>query len=466
MAAFLLFPSFGWLGLGLARSKRSVLRTVSAVGIVGLLLLSGCSPSTDPRLPPAAGEFRIPEFQPGKCKFDYQAAVSFVTRNGVVEWSRDVPWTGFGDSPPLIVDDLIVVATESGVAALNLKGEAVWQADGDDTIAATADSLFVFGYDGLKRLAPSSGETKWEWSGTGLFGLGGPLPVGDSAVFINDAGTIRAIDQDSGQEVWDVQTVGDHSHPPVLAQDGNIYHAAFEGVLYAISPDNGVVLWEWRARPGVAITDQIEAENGVVTLLTRSLSGDPFSSEAPSDAEQFIALDASTGSELWRTPVRSQTGEVVERWSSLVVIRQGRTLEARRLSDGELQWTTDRTQVRNNSIDPIAATEDSFVIFGGRKSRVVTAYDISTGAELWSTVLGEFEHSIGVVFGDLLIVGSTTELSSAVVDQVDAGPVHALDIDTGNVVWEHTFRDSASDTVAEIEAGFIIATQDPPIFCD
>lgn len=443
--------------------RRDFPPSVLGLGVVAVLLLGACSAATDPRLPPAAGEFRIPEFEPGKCRFDYRASVSKVSSDGVVEWSRDIPWTGFGESQPLAVDDLIVLSTSSGVAALNLEGEAVWQSDTGRMIAVTPDGLFVFGREGLKRLIPSSGETQWEWSGTGQYGMGGPLPVTGSAVVINDAGTVRAIGQGSGKELWNVETVGEHSHPPVLGEDGNIYHAAFEGVLYAISPDDGVVLWEWRAQPGVAITNRIESNDGVVTVQTTSLLGDPGSIEPPGDAERLVAIDAATGIELWRTSLGQD--EVAERGGSLVVFRRGAALEARRLADGDVQWRTEGKQIRNSD-GRIQAVGDAFVVFGGRQNRVFTAYDVSDGALLWSTNLGEFSYSRGRALGGLLIIGSAADSSSFVVDQLDAGRVHALDIDTGKVVWEQTFRDAASDTIAEIDDGFIIATQDPPIFCD
>ena len=184
---------------------------------------------------------------------------------------------------------------------------------------------------------------------------------------------LYALDIKSGRELWRVPASDIMTATPALHDDLVIF-ADYAGKVRAVSASNGSARWTYDAKLGVS-GDIVIAENRV---LVGSRSYD------------LIALDASTGKEVWKT----------YRWFSWIesppVVRDGvlytgssdaTNVYAYNLSDGSLRW---KTPVPGYSWQRIAMTDDLLVTgtlgkgaYPASRNGSLFALDRATGAIRW-----------------------------------------------------------------------------------
>jgi len=195
-----------------------------------------------------------------KDKIVYVATVSgtlraFDAATGMVKW--DYPGGGKQFSAPAIGINRSYFnrpAQQGRLVALTIeKGKEVWSfAHGKETEAtfstpAVADGQVFFGSpDGnLYALDAESGEAHWTVE-TGSAITSSPV-VTDEAVFVgNQHGQIYAIERQSGNQRWTVslETGGQVRAAPAAA-GGTLYVATTAGTIYAISIHNGSQRWKF-----------------------------------------------------------------------------------------------------------------------------------------------------------------------------------------------------------------------------
>jgi polyvinyl alcohol dehydrogenase (cytochrome) len=260
---------------------------------------------------------------------------------------------------------------------------------------------------------------KQSWSMDGLVGVSGtPTVAGRVAYFGDWKGTIHAVDAKTGSEIW---------HTPVggfvvgaQAIDANAVYASSGATLYRLDRATGAVVWKvlTNEHPFAQINASPVVVDGLVFQGVAS-----FEVTIPKSEYTFRgtigAYDAESGTERWRlytTPGDVTAGAGVGVWSTPAVDRKR----------GRLYVGTGNTYA-----EPTAPLADS-----------ILAVDYRTGAVAWSR---QFTYpdvfSAGHPIGKDADVGASPNLwrvkGRALVGAGDkAGVYHALDRDTGDVVWE------------------------------
>jgi len=259
------------------------------------------------------------------------------------------------------------------------------------------------------------------WEKDGLVGVSGTPTVSGRFTYFGDwKGTIWALEATSGAEVWHTQIGGTVIGAPAI--DGEAVYASSGATLYRLDRGTGAV--QWKVVTNEHPFAQINASPVVVDgLVLQGVAS--FEVTIPKSEYTFRgsigAYDADTGKEVWRlytTPGDPASGAGVGIWSTPAVDRKRGLLY---VGSG------------NTYAEPTAPLADS-----------ILAIDYRTGRLAWSR---QFTHpdvfSAGHPQGKDADVGASPNLwrsrGRALVGAGDkAGVYHALDRDSGEIVWETT----------------------------
>ncbi len=261
-----------------------------------------------------------------------------------------------------------------------------------------------------------------KWSKDGIVGVSGTPTVSRGRAYFGDwQGTVWALDAKTGEEIWNTEIGGGFVVGAPTVQ-GDAVYVSSGGTLYRLDRATGEIRWQ------VVVNEhelaQINASPVVVDGLV--LQGTASAEVAIPRSEYTFrgtigAYDAKTGKERWRfytTPNDPTSGAGVGIWSTPAVDRKR----------GLLYVGTG-----NNYDAPTGPLADS-----------ILAIDYETGELAWSR---QFTYpdvfSAGNPTGKDADVGASPNLwkakDRALVGAGDKGGVyHALDRDTGEVVWETT----------------------------
>jgi len=304
------------------------------------------------------------------------------------------------------------------------------RADGGSIARAGRRDWIVYGHDlsntrmnaREKRITRRTvGRLTERWTTSGLVGVSGTPTVSGRVAYFGDwTGTARAVDADSGREVWHTRIGGVVIGAPAIA--GDAVYISSGATLHRLDRATGAE--RWKAVTNEHPFSQINASPVVVDgLVLQGVAS--FEVTIPKSQYTFRgsigAYDADTGQEVWRlytTPDDATSGAGVGIWSTPAVDRARGLLY---VGSG------------NTYAPPTAPLADS-----------ILAIDYKTGALAWSR---QFTHpdvfSAGNPRGKDADVGASPNLwrsrGRALVGAGDkAGVYHALDRDTGQVVWETT----------------------------
>ena len=258
-------------------------------------------------------------------------------------------------SSPAVVGGLVVVSSRDGaVHGLDAGTGAVrWSVPGGDDLplpwghesgdrytaspAISGALAIVAGGDGVVRaLEWRDGRERWRTE-TGSRIRSSPAVANDRVYVGGIDGKLYAFELATGRQLWTFKTEGVElqsanygfdrrtiqSSPAV--HDGSVYIGARDGFLYAVTADSGRLRWRFDHKVSWIVSSPAVAD-GVVYA-------------GSSDGQFVQAIDAATGTEMWRRP----TGTTV--WSSpalagpmlLVGDGRGRLLALDRAT-GEQRW--------------------------------------------------------------------------------------------------------------------------------
>jgi polyvinyl alcohol dehydrogenase (cytochrome) len=270
----------------------------------------------------------------------------------------------------------------------------------------------------VARLTPT-------WSKDSLVGVSGTPTVSRGRAYFGDwQGNVWAVDAKTGRDVWSTK-IGSGGFGFIVgapAVDGGGVFVSTGGTLFGLDRDTGEIRWQAVANEHPLA--QINASPVVVDGLV--LQGVASAEVAIPRSEYTFrgsigAYDSRTGKEVWRfytTPNDTSSGAGVGIWSTPAVDRKRGMLY---VGSG------------NNYDAPAGPLADS-----------ILAIEYKTGKLKWST---QFTYpdvfSAGNPGGKDADVGASPNLwtskGRAFVGAGDKGGVyHALDRDTGKVVWETT----------------------------
>jgi polyvinyl alcohol dehydrogenase (cytochrome) len=260
------------------------------------------------------------------------------------------------------------------------------------------------------------------WQVGDLGGVTGTPAVEDGMVYVAaQNGQVLALDARTGRETWKAEVGGFISGSPTVTADA--VYVATDRSTVRLDPTTGAVTWS------VVVNEDPETQLFagpivVDNLVIQPVSANPF---APAQRDytfrgNVVALDAATGQEVWRVYVSQNdatSGAGVSVWASASADPARKHIYV---------------GTGNSYEEPTAPLADSIV-----------AIDYTTGKIAWSQ---QFTHrdvynipNANGATGPDADVGSTPTLwSSKTLDLVGAGDkagtFHALNRDTGKIVWE------------------------------
>lgn len=220
-------------------------------------------------------------------------------------------------------------------------------------------------------------------------------------VFVgSDTGYVYALDAHSGCVYWSyLSKAGVRNAMTIGAIHGHagsryaVYYGDLKANVYALDAQTGALLWTRRIEPHY--TDRVTAAPALYRgrLYVPVSSWEEFAASAPdypccTSVGNVVALDASTGRQLWKTYVIAQ-----------------RPRPVRRNSAGIQQWAPAGTSVWNTpTIDPkrhavYFGTGDATTYPAASTSDAVMALDLASGRVRWSYQVHRHDSFLGGCWG-------------------------------------------------------------------
>jgi outer membrane protein assembly factor BamB len=225
-----------------------------------------------------------------------------------------------------------------------------------------------------------------------------PVIGGGSLFVVDTSGVVDAFDAATGARRW--------SHPVEL--EGNLRSAAFGG---GVSYDNGRVF----------------ATNGV---------------------GEVVALDAQTGTEIWKVkPAGPLRGAPTLAFNSVYVMTQDNQIFALSADDGKLLWNESGSTGQTGVFGVAAPAAGAGTVIAGYSTGELAAYRYENGRVLWTDALARTSISTEV--------GALTDIDADPI--IDNGRVYALgqggrmaayELVTGQRIWELNLAGISTPAVA------------------
>jgi hypothetical protein len=265
------------------------------------------------------------------------------------------------------------------------------------------------------------------WQRETGFGARTPTVTGD-ALYFADSFDLVAVDRTTGANELlrlvppsDLEKSSSPQPPTIVAGSGYLMYSSLEeGVwtnrLVVVDLDTGMIKWQWASTSGraplpVMVTDDIvvvvaqldvvvfERDTGV-ERWSHTLTGDlgPNIALIADDAlivrdTRLRALELTDGSQRWSAPDSSLQYASVPG----LIVTQSLDVRALDSSSGSVAWATRWTN--GLLLSDALSIGDGVVYAHGSSSGAIGAYDLATGAELWT-----IEHETGLQPGIPMVV--------------------------------------------------------------
>jgi outer membrane protein assembly factor BamB len=172
----------------------------------------------------------------------------FGLETGNRKWEISFDDGMISDQPYLPTNgSVVVIKTNSGLAAIRENGEIEWSKDINQTgdPLGMDNTIFVPTSTGVEA-REFDGSQKWTWEGdTPVSGLG----YADGSVFMKAGTSLYSIS--SGETEWEYRTTIEPSVPPV-ARDGLMFIGTEDSKLVAINVDESTTEWEQEVENSIA----------------------------------------------------------------------------------------------------------------------------------------------------------------------------------------------------------------------
>ena len=312
-------------------------------------------------------------------------------------WVYDAD-AGFGTVSPLLLGDVVLVATRQGeVHGINLvtgkrEGSSEFGEAVEGTPVVQDGILYVPNAWGRKTLFAYNlhhGKTLWKSEGTpveaGLLLLDGTLYAADVE------GVLRAIDAEDGEVLWEetLDTMTTIHAAPLRAGQGCIVVADDRGRVRALSTGQATdrFLWQQELTAPVYNTPAAD-ENAVYVPTTRG---------------QLFALDAAEGRVRWRYAIEDATVRFTApalSGTDLVLAGTDGVVRVLDTATGDVRWTY---QAKEAITAPPLLTRE--VIYVGTMGKKLYALDRATGEPLWEEELrGRIKSGMAAREGYLVVL--------------------------------------------------------------
>ena len=303
-------------------------------------------------------------------------AVAAVAAEPTLVW--EVSAGGGIESPPAIVDDVVVVTTvDGGVEARQIS-------DGTPRWTRTFDTVFV---------APAADD--------------------DRRIFVGDVdGTLRCLDLTDGTLRWSADVGGEIDAAPQVAGDV-VLVTSQQGDLVALSADAGGERWRYETGDQLRCSPRIIGD--VVTLGGCDAKLHRVAVAGGTAAGDPVEIDGPTGS----TPAGDDPRRVV------LPVMNG-VVHGIDIRGGTIVWTYADEGTTQEYRTDAAVDGDLAVVVSARKA--VDALDVSTGQRRWRYRLRRRSDAPAVIHGDDVWIAATD------------GRLIRLDRDDGSERWVGEYR--------------------------
>ena len=212
-------------------------------------------------------------------------------KTGEERWSFDA--TTAVQASPLIVDQVVYIATDHSLYALDLaSGELQWEAQtGDEGAYMGAPAyedgiIYTTGGKYLLAVNGSDGTELWRIQKEEQYTA---LAVAAQTIYVgNFDGNFYAYDQNTGEEKWKFEGGGIFWAGPAV--QGNTVYTGNDDTVYALDAQTGEELWSFKG--GSESVSEPTVSDGVVYVSDSA-------HEFPRGPRHLYALDAQSGEELW-----------------------------------------------------------------------------------------------------------------------------------------------------------------------
>ncbi len=301
----------------------------------------------------------------------------------------------------------------------------------NDELVAVAGVVIASGAP-LDALDGKTGRPRWTLKNGAT--PGAPLLIGDDTLYLASSaydGTVSGHDPATGKETWRGRLGKEYRQPrPVAVDDKQVYVIAeileadgssHTNVIAALDSGTGRVVWKEQRDLGTEQTGVHTAVRDRFLVYT--------------DLKKNLTVrDTATGRQVWTHKTTSTNYGVFALHGDLVIVPQGRVLQAFALADGAEKWSL-KTDEFATFKEPTVLGDTLYIADSNRTLRSV---DPRTGKENWrSEDLSkkgaqpprQFLEAGGTLYG-------ATDLD-------EGGGIHAFDPKTGTLRW--TFNDKSGD---------------------
>lgn len=328
----------------------------------------------------------------------YQGELQLVERRGLlqVEWAADAS----SRRPPLTLvwhssygSGKLLLGPHSASPSFVVYGTQLRMNPQETSLWARHDIVCA--------LDMQHGNLLWRWRN--VF-LACPPQIVEGVVLLRRLDTLWAVDEATGQRLWDEPVEGEHAEEAGLAEGKAVFHTGRR--FRAVDLKTGRTLWEVAA----SLRSPRPVASGPRILLA---------------AEDHIrAVSASSGTDLWRVTCHGPENRVPAVSDSHVVFwTWDAHLHALRSSTGRREWSL-RGRTFYPGDDPVISDGWVFVRDGDLGDSFLVALDEGKGRVRWQVPLEEsIAGSLGVQGRQVLLLNAQGEIVS-------------LERDTGALVWK------------------------------
>lgn len=305
---------------------------------------------------------------------------------------------------PVVEKDKVFVGDDLGcLSAYALKdGKKLWSFASGKRIVGTpavSQGIVVFGSADRCIYGLNAADGSLRWKVEAKEPVLGAVTIHEELAYIGASDkTFRAIDIRTGKVVWSYDQVKGYVESKPLIADDKVIFGAWDNTLYALDKETGKEIWKW----------------------TGGLTRMHFSPAA-------VWPVASNGKVFIADPQRAMT--------------------AIDLQNGETQWRTFRSQVR----ETIGLSEDGERVYSKTMNDSIVCYSTLTDTpeQVWASNVGfGYEHAPSMPLEkDGVVYGSTKE-----------GLLFALEAKTGKVIWKHKIGNSLINTVLPLNGREVLFT--------
>ncbi len=275
---------------------------------------------------------------------------------------------------------------------------------------------------------PKTNSLVWKWYSGKTLEPGGGYGITESSALVpavvdgkvyvgTEENRFVALDEFTGDLIWEFQTEGIVRTPPTVA-NGKVFFGSHDAYFYALDADTGELAWKY----GPVITEEFDV--GIWTIGTVVQDG-----LVVFGAEDVYALNENSGSLIWKKDLAGGYDWALGMalvGNTLIVPSLDAKVRALNLGDGEELWVYE-TESYIESTPSIAGDK----VYVGSTDNYTYCLDLNTGDLIWRT-----EHGWSDFWG--FGGGGWSHPSihnNRVFNSGPDGNLHAFDASTGDILW-------------------------------